>query len=107
MAFSGIHVRNRELNDPVPVFFDDAAPGLSTEFARIKDKRFKDTEESRYDIPADLTSASIYTGVAPDGTLTSAANWTIIRTYFDANGLPNRERIRTGVAWDSRTIGWT
>jgi len=84
----------------VPVT-DEAA-----EFWRIKNRRFEDTEEVRYDIAADLVNGDIYAGVAPDGTSTATASWTVIRTYFDANGNPSRERIRTGVAWDSRTVGW-
>lgn len=80
---------------------------FSDEFNRIKMKRFKDTEEVRYDIPVDVANSDIYTGVAADGTLTSSASWTIIRTYFDANGNPTRERFRTGVAWDDRTSGWS
>lgn len=80
--------------------------GPVAEFYRIKNRYFKDTEEIRYDIAASLISGDIYTGVAPDGTATSAASWTVIRTYFDANGNPSRERIRTGVVWNSRTIGW-
>ncbi len=79
----------------------------AAEFWRIEQKRFSDTEEVRYDIPTTLTSASIYVGVAADSTATATASWTIIRTYFDSNGLPNRKRIRFNVAWDSRTAGWT
>lgn len=77
------------------------------EFARIKEKKYKDTEEVRYDIPASLISADIYVGVATDGTATASASWVVLRTYFDASGNPSRERIRTGVAWDNRTSGWT
>lgn len=88
---------------PVPLPVDDEA----AEFWRIKNKRFYDTEEVRYDIPATLTNQSIYTGVAPDGTATAATTWTIIRTYFDGNANPIRERIRFNVAWDNRSVGWT
>lgn len=95
------------------VIFDQGTPGSDpwpttdvSEFARINMKRFLDTEEARYDIPAVLASASIYTGVAADGTAEATATWTVTRTYFDASGNPNRQRIRFNVAWSSRTSGW-
>lgn len=91
---------------PVPISGTVTADDNASEFWRIKNKRYTDTEEVRYDIAADLANGDIYTGVATDGTATSSATWTIIRTYFDANGNPSRERIRFNVAWDSRTAGW-
>lgn len=97
---ASVEVSN-DSGNPLPI--TDNAP----EFWRIKNKRFTSSEEVRYDIPASLISASIYTGVAADGTATSSAVWTVIRTYFDSLGNPSRERIRTNVAWDSRTAGWT
>lgn len=53
-----------------------------------------------------VRTGTIYTGIAPDGTAESSAVWKIVRTYFDTNGKPTRERIRTNVAWDSRNVGW-
>lgn len=85
-----------------PVFTTD----VYSEFYRIKNKRYSDAEEVRYDIPTNLAANSIYIGVADDGTLTADSVWTVIRVYFDANGSPNRERIRFNVAWDDRTLGW-
>lgn len=84
-------------------------PSLAQTFARIKAKQFASTEEVRYDIPASLVSADIYTGVNTDATATSTATWTVIRSYFDANGNPARERIKSGISWDNRAAAgnWT
>ena len=79
---------------------------VSQAFTRIKNQEYLDSEEARYDIPASLPSGFIYAGVAPNGTATSAAAWTIVRTSFDASGNPTRDQIRTSVVWDSRTTGW-
>lgn len=86
---------------------DTLAAEFTSEFTRIKEKRFKDTEEVRHDIPVSLISGQIYTGKAPAGSATSATVWDIVRVDFDASGNPSRERIQTGIAWDSRTSGWT
>lgn len=75
-------------------------------FYRITNKIIKDDEEVRYDIPTNLTGASIYIGVAADGTATSSALWTVVRYYFDANDNPNRARVRKNVVWTDRTLGW-
>lgn len=86
---------------------------FSSEFSRISEKRWKDTEEVRFDIPLRnatvnlLRNGSIYIGVAPDGSLTSDPVWTVVRVYFNDNTLPFRQRIRTTVAWDDRALGWT
>lgn len=82
---------------------------FAQDFSRILERRFKDTEEVRYDIPTDalLADGSIYLGVADDGTATSAEEWTIVRIYFDSQKLPTRSRIRKLVAWDDRATGWT
>lgn len=79
---------------------------FDSSFTRIKEKRFQDTEEVRYDIPGTLANGQIYVGVAPDGTATSTASWDVVRTDFDANANPTRDRIQKGIAWDSRTTGW-
>lgn len=78
------------------------------DFSRILEKRFKDTEEVRYDIPTDnlLSNGNIYIGVAPDPSLTSDLIWKVVRVYFDANALPFRARYRENVAWDDRQLGW-
>jgi hypothetical protein len=76
------------------------------EFIRLKNKKFLDTEEVRYDIPAILTNGDIYVGINTDGASTTSATWTVGRTYFDANGNPSRDRFRLNVEWDSRTVGW-
>lgn len=73
---------------------------------RILNKRLEDTEEIRYDVPTTLTNGNIYLGVATDGTSTAAASWDVVRIYFDGNDNPTRARLRTGIAWDSRTTGW-
>lgn len=73
------------------------------DFARLLDKQYLDTEEERVDMGA----TDIYIGVNTDGTATSSATWKIIRVYLDGSGNPTRRRYRSGVAWDSRTSGWT
>lgn len=83
---------------------DTKTPG--SELNRIMNKQFTDAEEARYDIPADLTSSSIYIGVATDGTATSAASWNIVRVYFDGNKKPSRLRIQQSISWDNRATGW-
>lgn len=78
-------------------------------FSRILEKRFSDLEEVRYDIPATKVlraNNSIYIGVAPDGTLTTDLAWDVVRFYFNASSVPERARIRKGIAWDDRTTGW-
>lgn len=86
---------------------------FSHDMSRILEKRFRDTEEVRYDIPVQLTTedplpagSSIYLGVATDNSLTSDPVWTVVRVYFATNKLPTRTRIRKLVVWDSRTAGW-
>lgn len=57
------------------------------------------------EIRRDETLTDDYHGVAPDGSLTSAAVWSVARFYKTA-GLITRVRYRTGVVWDNRTAGW-
>lgn len=78
----------------------------ASEFARINAKQYDDTEEVRFDIPVSKVNGVIYVGVAPSGSLESSSVWMVVRTDFDSNGNPNRQRYRSGVAWDSRTTGW-
>ena len=59
------------------------------------------------EIRADDTLTDRYNGRAPDGTATSAPVWEVVRFYRDAGGTIVRVRYRTGVAWDSRTMGWS
>lgn len=60
--------------------------------------------EERFEF--DANGLPLYVGKAPDGTLTSAASWTIYRFTF-VNGLPSRKQVRTGVAWDNRAaVAW-
>lgn len=86
---------------------------INSTFSRILEKRFKDTEEVRYDIPLVnqevnlLINGSIYIGVAPDGTPVASELWTIVRVYFNGVALPERARVRQNVRWDQRTLGWT
>lgn len=82
---------------------------LPTEFWRIKNKRFRDNEEVRHDVPVSLINGSIYTAVNTDGTATSSATWTIIRVRFDSNENPSREQIRFNKSWDDRAnpTNWT
>jgi len=79
---------------------------VRAEFARIKNREFKDTEQVKYDIAPNLVNGDIYTGVADEAAVESDATWNVIRTYFDANGNPNQERIQLGIRWDQRTAGW-
>lgn len=88
--------------DAIPVTSDQ----FSSHFSRIKERRFLDTEEVRYDIPASLPNAAIYVGVAPAVSAVTAAVWSVVRTDFDGNGNPQRDRIRKNVQWDLRTVGW-
>lgn len=80
---------------------------FSDTFTRMLEKRFRDSEEVRYDIPAVLADASIYLGTATDGTSTAAVSWSVVRYYFDVSGSPQRARFRSGVAWDDRATGWS
>jgi len=80
---------------------------VSSEFARINNEQFKDTEEVRYDIPASLILRDSFVGVASDGSDTAEGVWTVVKTTHDANGNKARSRVRTGVKWDFRTEGWT
>lgn len=59
-----------------------------------------------YEMRTDLGVTDQYFAMAPDATATSSASWDVLRIYLTA-GSPVRWRTRTGVAWDSRTIGWT
>ena len=81
---------------------------FDSEFSRISEKRFLDTEEVRYDIPpqAALANSSIYIGVALDGTDITESVWTVVRVYFNQVALPVRQRIRKNVKWSERTLGW-
>lgn len=55
----------------------------------------------------DETATDDYHGIAPDGSLISAAVWDVVRFYKDASGKTTRTRYRTGVVWNNRTAGWT
>lgn len=100
--------RKNNILETQPVTDADLLEQFSSEFSRIKENRFFDNEEVRYDIPPDIALAnnSIYTGVAVDGAATSDPVWTIVRVYFNSAKLPERSRIRFNVSWDSRTTGW-
>lgn len=80
----------------VPVF-------VARDQADLGQSRSADGTEVRYDLGATDT----YIGAAVDGSTTSAAVWTVVRYYLDTSGNPTRKRTRTGVAWDSRTSGWS
>jgi hypothetical protein len=80
---------------------------VASEFARIENKQYYNTEEVLYDIPTILTNNFIYVGVAPNGTLQSSGMWTVVRTTFNLNGLPVRKQIRFNVVWNARAEGWT
>lgn len=103
----GVDTAVSDVNN-LPVQDASLAIEFSSKFSQILERRFKDTEEVRYAIPTanTLPGNSIYIGVAPDASLTTDLVWDVVRFYFDANGLPVRARIRKGIAWDSRTIGW-
>ena len=83
---------------------------FNSEFSRILEKRFLDTEEVRYDIPPNntaLANGSIYIGIAADASATNSPVWTVVRFYFNAAARPIRARIRKDIQWDERTLGWT
>ena len=86
----------------------DVLEQFNSDFQRILEKRFQDTEEVRYDIPVQnaLAGNSIYIGVAPDLSNTADPVWSIIRFYFNANALPERARIKKNVQWDNRLTIW-
>lgn len=72
-------------------------------FTRIKQRSFFNTEEVRYDIPSNLSSGTIYVGVATASAATSAAVWSVVKTGFTSESLPLRDLFKPGVVWDSRT----
>ncbi len=59
------------------------------------------------EVRRDEAALDDYHGRAPDGTATSTASWEVVRFYKDALGKITRVRYRSGVAWDSRTAGWS
>lgn len=58
------------------------------------------------EIRRDETVTDDYHGIAADGTATNATSWSVVRFYKDVTGKITRVRYRSGVAWDSRTVGW-
>lgn len=82
----------------------DAYPPRSTRDIFTRALKFEPVAGE--EIRRDETATDDYHGIAPDGTLTSAASWSVCRFYKDAAGLITRVRFRTGVAWDNRTLGW-
>lgn len=60
-------------------------------------------QELRFD---DIESGDLYHGRAVDSAATSAPVWEVVRFYRSADGVFERARYRTNVAWDNRTSGW-
>lgn len=59
-------------------------------------------EEIRYDLaPAKIFSTDMI-GLAPRGTATSDATWTILKVEYDGSGNLTREQSFSAVAWDDR-----
>ena len=74
-----------------------------SEFERILNGRFLDTEQALSDIPTtSYASASEYLGVAPASALTSDSTWNIVRILYNANGDESKKSIKLGVIWDDR-----
>lgn len=74
----------------------------SSVFTRIKQSQFFDTEEARYDIPPDVTSSTIYVGLAAAGASTASATWAVVKTSFGTSATPTRDLYKSGVVWDNR-----
>jgi len=92
----------------VPV--ETAVTGVSTKLDELDDQLaflrvLKFEPLVGEEIRRDETLTDDYHGVAPDGSLTSAAVWSVARFYKTA-GLITRVRYRTGVVWDNRAVGW-
>lgn len=76
-------------------------------FTRIMTRQFLDTEFVKYDIPAlPVSGTFIYQGVAPIGTATSSAVWSVVRTPIVSGDVPSESRIRFNISWDGRASGW-
>lgn len=75
---------------------------LNDRFNTLLNQNIADGNEMR----TDLGVTDQYFGTAADGASTTATLWDVLRIYLTA-GSPVRWRTRTGVAWDSRTAGWT
>jgi len=76
---------------------------IDSDFARLKADMFEEAEEIRYDIPPSLPDAAIYVGAAPSGAGTDEGVWDVVKTDFDSNGNPARDRFARDIVWDDRT----
>jgi hypothetical protein len=75
-------------------------------FTRLMNGQILDTEEVRYDSPADLRGSWAYVGVALAGSSPLDAVWSCIRRSFDGNGKRYRDQFRANIAWTDRANGW-
>jgi hypothetical protein len=76
---------------------------IDSDFARLKADMYEEGEEIRYDIPATLAGGAVYVGAAPAGSGTGETVWDVVKTDFDSNGNPSRDRFARDIAWDNRT----
>lgn len=74
-------------------------------FRRINQREFYDSETAQFDIPSNLSSGTIYVGLAPQGSNTASAVWSIVRTPFSSESIPLSQQYRSGVSWTGRTLG--
>ncbi len=76
-----------------------------SDFSKLLARQVSNTDELRLDV--EPTNTDYYVGKNVDGVATSSTTWDVIRIYLSATKNPTRMRFRQGVAWDSRTSGWT
>jgi hypothetical protein len=55
-----------------------------------------------YTVLSDFDSNNLYTGLAPKGTATSSAGWTIRRTTLNAEGAVTATGTKTNGVWNNR-----
>lgn len=81
----------------------DASLTPASEFERILNGKFLDTEQVLQDIPSvTFANNSQYIGVAPASALTSDSTWNIVRILYNASGDEYKKSIKLAVVWDNR-----
>lgn len=80
------------------------SPTLS-DFAKLLARQVSNTDEMKLDV--EPTNSDYYIGIVPDGTADGTATHKVVRIYLSATKNPTRMRFRQGVAWSSRTAGWS
>ena len=71
-------------------------------FERILKQSPLDGEELRYDLAVSLPMGVDYVGLAADGSSTAQAVWSIVKVEYNGDGLLQRQRLHSNVAWDNR-----